>query len=258
MLLVVDIGNTNTVLGVYENIQLIGHWRLETKASQTADEYGILTRNLFALANLEFSRIRDIVIASVVPPLNSVLEQMALQYFRVRPLFIEPGVKTGMPVLYDPPSDVGADRIVNAVAAYERFGGPCIVVDFGTATTFDAISVRGEYVGGVICPGPGISAEALFARTARLPRVEIRAPSKVIGTSTVGSIQSGLYYGYIGLIDGILERMLKELGPQTSVVATGGYASLIGRGTHLIQQFVPELTLEGLRLIYEKNRSKSP
>jgi type III pantothenate kinase len=257
MLLVIDIGNTNTVLGVYEDVRLIGHWRLETKPSQTADEYGILVRNLFALANLEFSRIRDIVIASVVPPLNSVLEQMSLQYFKLQPLFIEPGVRTGMPVLYDSPADVGADRIVNAVAAYEKFGGPCIVVDFGTATTFDAISAKGEYLGGVITPGPGISAEALFSRTARLPRVEIRAPQKIIGTSTVGSIQSGLYYGYIGLVDGILARMIKELGPKTTIVATGGHASLIGRGTERIQHIAPDLTLEGLRLIHEKNKDKS-
>jgi len=258
MLLVIDIGNTNTVLGVYEATRLIGHWRLETKPSQTADEYGVLARNLFALAKLEIDKIRDIVIASVVPPLNSVLEQMALQYFKLKPLFVEPGVKTGMPVLYDSPSDVGADRIVNGVAAYDKYGGPCIVVDFGTATTFDAISAKGEYLGGVIAPGPGISAEALFSKTARLPRVEIKAPSKVIGTSTVGSIQSGLYYGYIGLIDGVLERMLKELGPKTTVVATGGYASLIGRGVHLIQHIAPHLTLEGLRLIHEKNKDKSP
>jgi type III pantothenate kinase len=257
MLLVIDIGNTNTVLGVYEDVRLIGHWRLETKPSQTADEYGILVRNLFALANLEFSRIRDIVIASVVPPLNSVLEQMSLQYFKLQPLFIEPGVRTGMPVLYDSPADVGADRIVNAVAAYEKFGGPCIVVDFGTATTFDAISAKGEYLGGVITPGPGISAEALFSRTARLPRVEIRAPQKIIGTSTVGSIQSGLYYGYIGLVDGILARMIKELGPKTTIVATGGHASLIGRGTERIQHIAPDLTLEGLRLIHEKDKDKS-
>jgi type III pantothenate kinase len=180
-----------------------------------------------------------------------------VEYFKVKPLFVEPGVKTGMPVLYDSPSDVGADRIVNGVAAYEKFGGPCVVVDFGTATTFDAISVRGEYLGGVITPGPGISAEALFAKTARLPRVEIKAPSKLIGTSTVGSIQSGLYYGYIGLVDGILDRMIKELGPKTGVVATGGYASLTGRGTRFIQHVVPDLTLEGLRLIYEKNRARS-
>ena len=256
MLFVIDIGNTNTVLGVYEGSRLIAHWRLETKPSQTADEYGILARNLFALADLEFTKIHAIVIASVVPPLNSVLEQMALKYFEVKPLFVEPGIKTGMPVLYDSPADVGADRIVNGVAAYDKYGGPCIVVDFGTASTFDAISAKGEYLGGVITPGPGISAEALFARTARLPRVEIKAPSKIIGTSTVGSIQSGLYYGYIGLIDGVLERMIHELGPNTTVVATGGYALLIGRGTQRIQHIDPNLTLEGLRLIYEKNKVK--
>ncbi|MCI0627957.1 MAG: type III pantothenate kinase [Acidobacteria bacterium] len=254
MLLVIDIGNTNTVLGVFDGSRLVVDWRLETKQRQTADEYGILARNLFALAGMEVSRIQHIVIASVVPPLNSVLEQMALKYFKLKPLFVEPGVKTGMPVLYDSPADVGADRIVNAVAAYEKYGGPAIVVDFGTATTFDAISAKGEYLGGVITPGPGISAEALFTRTARLPRVEIKAPAKVIGTSTVGSIQSGLYYGYIGLIDGILERMIPELGPKTKVVATGGYASLIGTGSSRIQEIDPNLTLEGLRLIYERNK----
>jgi type III pantothenate kinase len=254
MLLVIDIGNTNTVLGVFDGNCLAADWRLETKQRQTADEYGILARNLFALAEMEVSRIQHIVIASVVPPLNSVLEQMALKYFKLKPLFVEPGVKTGMPVLYDSPADVGADRIVNAVAAYDKYGGPAIVVDFGTATTFDAISAKGEYLGGVITPGPGISAEALFARTARLPRVEIKAPAKVIGTSTVGSIQSGLYYGYIGMIDGILERMLRELGAKTKIIATGGYASLIGSGSSRIQQIDPNLTLEGLRLIYERNR----
>ncbi len=178
MLLVIDIGNTNTVLGVFDGNRLAADWRLETKQRQTADEYGILARNLFALAEMEVSKIQHIVIASVVPPLNSVLEQMALKYFKLKPLFVEPGVKTGMPVLYDSPADVGADRIVNAVAAFERYGGPVIVVDFGTATTFDAISAKGEYLGGVITPGPGISAEALFARTARLPRVEIKAPGE--------------------------------------------------------------------------------
>jgi len=256
MLLVIDTGNTNTVLGVYDQATLVANWRLETKPRQTADEYGILVRNLFALAGLEFTRIHDIIISSVVPPLNPTLEQMAEKYFNLKPLFVEPGIKTGMPILYDSPTEVGADRIVNAVAAYEKFGGPVIVVDFGTATTFDAISSRGEYLGGLIAPGPAISAEALYSRTARLPRVEIKAPPKVIGTSTVGSMQAGLYYGYIGLIDGILEKMLSELGNKTTVVATGGFATLIGKGTQRIQHIDPDLTLEGLLLLYEKNRPK--
>ncbi len=256
MLLVIDVGNTNTVLGVYQDRELIGHWRLETKPRQTADEYGILSRNLFALASIESSKIHDIVIASVVPPLNSVLEQMAVKYFKLKPLFVEPGIRTGIAVLYEPPTDVGADRIVNAVAAYEKYGGPAIVVDFGTATTFDAISLKGEYLGGVIAPGPGISSEALFTRTARLPRVEIKPPARVIGTSTIGSIQSGLYYGYIGLVDGILERMIAELGQKTVVIATGGHSSLIGSATHRIQHIDANLTMEGLRLIYEKNRPR--
>lgn len=256
MLLVIDTGNTHTVLGVYDERKLIANWRLETKPRQTADEYGILARNLFALAGLEFTRIHDIIISSVVPPLNPTLEQMAQKYFNLKPLFVEPGIKTGMPILYESPNEVGADRIVNAVAAYEKYGGPAIVVDFGTATTFDAISIRGEYLGGLIAPGPAISAEALYSHTARLPRVEIKTPPKVIGTSTVGSMQAGLYYGYIGLIDGILERMLKELGDKTVVTATGGFASLIGKESRRIQHIDPDLTLAGLLILYEKNRSK--
>ena len=253
MLLVIDIGNTNTVLGIYEGPKLQRDWRLETKGRQSADEYGILTRNLFSLAGIEFTRISNIIIASVVPPLNTVLEQMSLKYFKIPPLFVEPGVKTGMPILYDPPSDVGADRIVNAVAAFHRYGGPCIVVDFGTATTFDAISQKGEYLGGVISPGLVIAAEALFARTARLPRVEVKPAVKVIGTSTVTSIQSGLYHGYIGLVDGVLQGMIRELGSETTVVSTGGQAGLIGAGARRIQHIDPHLTLEGLRLIHERN-----
>src|SRR5436190_1515105 len=228
MLLVLDVGNTNTVLGVFARAdksaaphhcdQLVANWRVSTISTQTVDEYGVLFRNLFSMDNLEVSAIAGIVISSVVPPLDSTLRQVCERYFKLKPLFIEPGVKTGMPVLYDNPSEVGADRIVNGIAAFEKYGGPCIVVDFGTATTFDAISKKGEYLGGVIAPGIGISAQALFEHTARLPLVDIRQPSRIIGTNTVASIQSGLFFGYLGLVDGILERLLEQLGPETRVV----------------------------------------
>ena len=191
--------------------------------------------------------IDGIVISSVVPPLDSTLRQVCERYFNTKPLFIEPGVKTGMPVLYDNPAEVGADRIVNSVAAFEKFGGPCVVVDFGTATTFDCVSAKGEYQGGVICPGIGISADALFEKTARLPRVDIRKPARVIGSTTVGSLQSGLYYGYLGLVDGILERLLEEMGKEATVVATGGLAALIGTGSKYIKHVDDLLTLDGLR-----------
>ncbi|HEY0323562.1 MAG TPA: type III pantothenate kinase [Pyrinomonadaceae bacterium] len=252
MLLAIDVGNTNTSLGVYDGDQLIAHWRLTTARERTVDEYGVHSRNLFELAGLDFKAITGVAIASVVPPLNFTLRRLAENYFHQTPLFVDHTTDTGVPILYNPPSDVGADRIVDAVAAIHKYGSPCIIVDFGTATTFDAINERGEYLGGVITPGINISSDALFARTARLPRVEIKRPSSVIGSSTVGSMQSGLYYGYAGLVDGILKRMREELGERVRVIATGGLAPLIATGSDYIEEIDDTLTLEGLRLVYER------
>jgi type III pantothenate kinase len=274
MLLVIDVGNTNTVLGVFAPVakvhavedtatparyeRLVAQWRVSTIWNHTVDEYGVLFRSLFAMDNLDVTGIQGIIISSVVPPLDSTLRQVCERYFKLKPLFVEPGVKTGMPVHYENPAEVGADRIVNGVAAFEKYGGPCVVVDFGTATTFDCISAKGEYLGGVICPGIGISADALFQRTARLPRVDIRKPDRVIGSTTVGSLQSGLYYGYLGLVDGILEELLREMGKNTKVIATGGLGSMLGTSSKYIKTIDDHLTLEGLRIIWERNSGGKP
>src|SRR6266850_7891176 len=252
MLLVIDIGNTNTSLGVFDGEKLVAHWRLTTERARTVDEWGVLARNLFALTGFDFKAIDSIAIASVVPPLNFTLKRMAESYFELTPLFIDHTVDTGLKILYQPPADVGADRIVDAVAAINKYGAPCIIVDFGTATTFNAINSDGAYVGGLITPGIMISSDALFERTAKLPRVDIKRPQKVIGSSTVAAMQSGLYNGYVGLVDGVLRKMLAELDGSPRVIATGGLAPLIATGSELIELVDDTLTLEGLRLVYQR------
>ena len=295
MLLAIDVGNSNTVLGLYPahgaatnaggkgaeapvegepasaavetstqryGLELTAHWRITTPEARTSDEFGMLLRSLFDLGGVKMTDVTGIVISSVVPPLDSILRHVCEHFFKIRPVFIEPGVKTGLPVLTDNPAEVGADRIVNCVAAYERFKSACIIVDMGTATTFDVVSPKGEFLGGAIAPGLGISAEALFTRAARLPRCDVKKPAKVIGTGTVDNIQIGLYYGYIGLVDGILERMIERMltdhGADTKIytIATGGLAKLIAAGSRFIGIVDENLTLTGLRVVYERHMER--
>ena len=254
-LLAVDVGNSNTVLGLWRGDTLERHWRLTTRRDATSDEIALSVRGLLGngAAGDEPSAAR-VIVASVVPSLRFSLRQALRQIFGREPLFIEPGVRTGMPILYEVPQEVGADRIVNAVAALEAVGGPCIVVDFGTATTFDVVTAKGEYAGGVIVPGIAISAEALFEKAARLWRVEIRRPERVVGKTTAGSVQSGLYFGYLSLVEGMIDRIAAEIGGSPRVIATGGLAELFGGGSERIERIDPLLTLKGLRLIDERNR----
>lgn len=258
MLLVIDVGNTNTSLGVFRGAELVAHWRLTTNRARTVDEYGVHARNLFELAGLDFKTINAIAIASVVPPLNFTLKTMAETYFNLSPLFVDSETNTGLPILYEPAGDVGADRIVDAVAAIAKYGSPCVIVDFGTATTFDVINAKGEYLGGVITPGIMISSDALFERAAKLPRVDIKRPQRVIGSSTTTAMQSGLYHGYTALVDGVLRKIIEELGDTKKpprVIATGGLAPLIAKGSEYIEEVDDTLTLDGLRLIYERVRN---
>jgi type III pantothenate kinase len=271
MLLALDVGNTNMKLGLYRldvespaaasgnepahRPDLAAQWRLTTHRAQTVDEYGTTFLNLFEMNGHSASEVTHIIISSVVPPIDATLRQMCEVYFHHQPMFVEPGIKTGMPLLIDNPTELGADRLADAVSAFEKYGGPCIVVNFGTATKFEVISERGEYLGGAIAPGLGISADALFSRAAKLGRIEIKRPPKVIGTNTVTHLQTGLYYGYIGLVDGILERIFAELGTRPRVVATGGLAQLVAADSHCIGEIDDMLTLDGLRILFERNRA---
>jgi type III pantothenate kinase len=254
MLLAIDIGNTNVVLGVFNRKKLVENWRVGTNTQITPDEYAMTFKDLFGFAKIDFSKITGVIISTVVPPLLPVMIEMSRKYFKIEPMVVTTAMKTGITIRYDNPKEVGADRIVNAAAAFQLYGGPLIIVDFGTATTFCAVTKRGEYLGGAICPGVKISAEALFQRASKLPRVELAKPAKVIGRDTISAMQAGIIYGYAGLVDGIVGRMKKELSADARVVATGGLAELVSQETRSIEEIKPHLTLEGLRLLYDINR----
>ncbi len=253
-LVLIDAGNTNTVFGVYRGDLLVEHLRLSTDRGRTADEYGALLLPLFARLDLDLAATDAVMVSSVVPPINMAMEILAREYCGTSAVFIEPGIRTGMPVRYDNPAEVGADRIVNSVAAVELYGAPVVVVDFGTATTFDVVNAAGEYVGGIITPGIGISAEALFSRASRLYRVDVRKPRTLVGSNTSDAMQSGIYYGFVGQVDGILKRLLGEMPDLKNVVATGGLAELIAEGPEFIREVNQMLTLVGLKLLYDRHR----
>ncbi|NLW46724.1 MAG: type III pantothenate kinase [Firmicutes bacterium] len=254
MLLVFDIGNTQTVVGVFFEEQLVASWKLATDRQRTVDEYGVLLKNLFRDSGLETTQINAVVLSSVVPPVTGVFERMVIKYFSTHPLVVGPGVKTGLAFKYENPREIGADRVVNAVAAIKLYGSPLIVVDFGTATTFCAIAPNREYQGGAVAPGLGISSEALFQRTAKLPRIEIEKPKTIIGKNTTNAMQAGIFYGYLGLVEGIITRMQAEMNCDPLIIATGDFASLISDNTKMINRVEPNLTLQGLRYIYELNK----